>query len=237
MTTSIPGFSVRLRAVAAALLTGSVAVTPLVYAWPSSRPIVVAPANLPELARQPGQAMLLHDADDGRTLLYVEQAQGARLAIFDVTDPARIRSAGAVRLDGPGPFEFTSSYGSKGALVRFRGGTGDAWLDLKVAGDPVLRTASPLEEPRAPAPLSAAQSVAELASDRDATDDQPDSSTWAQQNNVLLDAGQIRARLTNRDTGTTFVLADSGLYVIRCPRAEHARVLREDAQRLLYSGG
>jgi hypothetical protein len=34
--------------------------------------------------------MMLHDTTDGRTLLYIEQNHGARLAIFDVTDPAHV---------------------------------------------------------------------------------------------------------------------------------------------------
>ena len=74
--------------------------------------------------------MFLHASADGRTLLYVEQSQGARLAIFDVTNPARIKSAGAVQLDVPGPFDFVSTFGNRAEIVRFRHGKGDALLDL-----------------------------------------------------------------------------------------------------------
>jgi hypothetical protein len=53
-----------------------------------------------------GQAIVLHD-DGRRTLLY-EQNDGARLAIFDVTDPANIKPKAAPQLDAPGSFDFVA---------------------------------------------------------------------------------------------------------------------------------
>ncbi len=132
-----------LRGVASAMLVSASAAAPLAHAWPADKPIVVQPAALPELARQPGQAMFLYDSDDGRTLLYVEQRQGVRLAIFDVTNPASIKSVGAVQLDAPGPFDFVSSFGSRAEIVRFREDKGDAVLDLGKADAPVLKAAQP----------------------------------------------------------------------------------------------
>jgi hypothetical protein len=137
-------FSKFLRRVAAAIVASGTAATPLAYARPSDRPIVVQPAALPELARQPGQAMFLYDSVDGRTLLYIEQSQGTRLAIFDVTNPARIKSAGAIRLDAPGPFDFVSSFGNRAEVVRFPDGQGNAVLDLNNANAPALKTAQRL---------------------------------------------------------------------------------------------
>jgi hypothetical protein len=130
-------FSKCLRKVAAAIVTSGTAATSLAYAWPSDKPTVVQPAALPELARQAGQAMLLHNSDDGRTLLYVEQSHGESLEEF----------------------------------------------------------------------------------------------------NGVVDAKQIREQVTNRDTGTTFLLTESGLYVIRRPIAERDKERREDERRILYSGG
>jgi len=85
---------------------------------PSNKIILVRPTELPDLARVAGQAMLLHETGDGRTLLYIEQDNGAQLAIFDVTDPAKIKEEGAARLETPGstlcpPLETVqSSFGS-----------------------------------------------------------------------------------------------------------------------------
>src|ERR1700728_245594 len=93
------------------------------YANPSNEIVLVSPTNLPTLARQGGEAMFLHDTKDGRIFLYVEQHQGTQLAIFDVTDPARVKGEGSVQLDASGPFDFVADLGKRGELVRFREGT------------------------------------------------------------------------------------------------------------------
>ena len=54
--------------------------------------IIEQPADLPEMAKVPGQALFLYqggDCETCETYLYVEQQKGARLAVFDVTDPSR----------------------------------------------------------------------------------------------------------------------------------------------------
>src|SRR6266481_4424222 len=91
--------------------------------------IVTRPADLPELARKRGQAMLLHATGDGRTHLYIEQNDGARLAVFDVTDPGHVTVEGSAQVDAPGAFDFVSSLGDYAELVRFRNGQGEAVLD------------------------------------------------------------------------------------------------------------
>jgi hypothetical protein len=40
-----------------------------------------------------GQALFLYQSGDCETYLYVEQQNGARLAIFNITDPAKIACA------------------------------------------------------------------------------------------------------------------------------------------------
>jgi hypothetical protein len=74
-------------------------VAPITHANSSDEIVLVAPTSLPTLARQSGEAMFLHDTKDGQTLFYVEQRQDAQLAIFDVTDPAHVKSNGSVQLD------------------------------------------------------------------------------------------------------------------------------------------
>src|ERR1700730_8597429 len=53
--------------------------------------VVMEARDLPELAQIPGHSLFLHSDNAGNTYLYVEQQQGARLSVFDVTDPARIK--------------------------------------------------------------------------------------------------------------------------------------------------
>lgn len=62
-----------LRRVAIAIVASGTVAAPAAYAGPSNNLIVVPPTDLPELARQTGEAMLLHEAINGRTLLYIEQ--------------------------------------------------------------------------------------------------------------------------------------------------------------------
>ena len=233
-------FSKWRRGIATAMVASGTAATPLAYAWPSDKPIVVQPAALPELARQAGLAMLLYDSDDGRTLLYVEQSQGTRLSIFDVTNPARIKSAGVAQLDAPGPFDFVSKVGSRAEVVRLREGKGDAVLDLNKAYAPYLKTAQRLTLQGTTAPLIEDGIVARSQIDPNTQlcrGYQLVETDSLQEFNGVVDAKQIREQVTNRDTGTTFLLTESGLYVIRRPIAEREKERREDERRTLYSGG
>jgi len=165
-----------------------------VHANPSSSIVLVPPANLPPLAQQGGEAMLLNDAIDGRTLLYVEQNQGARLAVFDVTDPSRIKGKGFVQLDAAGPFDFVSPLGNQAELLRYRQGDRDAVLDLHREDTPRIVPATP--------------------------DYQLVESANSPQPGGVVDGMQVRAQMTKADTGTTFLLTDKGLYVIRRPGVE-----------------
>jgi hypothetical protein len=232
-------FSKCLRRVAAAIVASGTAATSLAYAWPSDKPVVVQPAALPEPARRAGEAMLLHDSDDGRTLLYVEQGQGTRIAIFDVTNPARIKSAGAVQLDTPGPFDFVSKVGNRAEVVRFREGKEEAVLDLTKANAPALKTAQRLTLQGTTAPLIEDRITARSQADRNTQPSQGYQlveTESLEQFDGVIDAKQIREQVTNRETGTTFLLTESGLYVIRRPLAERDKERREDERRMLYNG-
>jgi hypothetical protein len=44
----------------------------------------------------------------------------------------------------------------------------------------------------------------------------------------LFDVKQVRAEIANQDTGTTFLLTDNGLYLIRRPAVEMAFQFREN---------
>jgi hypothetical protein len=62
----------------------------------------------------------LYPAADGETYLYVEQQKGARLAVFDVTDPAKIKTAASVAVKTPGAFDFVCLLNDQAELIRFR---------------------------------------------------------------------------------------------------------------------
>src|SRR5208282_5027264 len=139
---------------AMAMVAVGIAAVPVLHAKPkpdaitgkqSDRIIVVRPTDLPELARQDGEAMLLHETGDGRTLLYIEQTSGTRLAIFDVTDPSHIKGEVSVQLGVPGPFDFVSALGDRAVVVRFRQGQGLAVLDLHKVKVPTMKMVEGLE--------------------------------------------------------------------------------------------
>jgi hypothetical protein len=191
---------------------------------PSNKIIVVRPADLPELARVPGQAMLLHETGDGRTLLYVEQNHGARLAIFDVTDPARVKQQSAARLDAPGSFDFVSSLGDYAELIRFRNGQGEAVLDLHKVTLPTIKMVPGLKFQGPTQRLGddgfIISNQASVQSEANTLDYQVVGTANTREPNPVYDVKQVREELTNEETGTTFLLAADGLYLIRRPAVE-----------------
>jgi hypothetical protein len=183
------------------------------YANPSNRTVLVPPADLPTLAQQSGEAMLLHGTWDGRTLLYVEQRQGAQLAIFDVTDPAHVKGEGSAQINAVGPFDFVAALGERAELVRFRQGQGDAVLDLHKV--PTLKKAPGLQTQTStpavdPGMSPGVRDYRVVASGKSQVDDH------------VVEVKQVRQEMTNADTGTTFLLAEKGLFLIRRPALETA---------------
>jgi hypothetical protein len=227
------------RAVIAIVATGTLA-APAAYSRTSNNLIVAPPTDLPGLARQTGEAMLLHDTIDGRTHLYIEQNRGAQLAIFDVTDPSHVKGEGSAQIDAPGPFDFVSTLGDRAEVVRFRQGQGSAVLDLHKVNVPTLTKVQGLTLQGATEALdddgftvaSQADSNARSAQDLQVVD-----TANLGDLNHAFDVSEVRQELTKHDTGTTFLLTQSGLYVVRRPAVERENELRERDRMLRYAGG
>jgi hypothetical protein len=227
------------RAVIAIVTTGILA-APAVYSRISSNLIVVPPTDLPELARQTGEAMLLHDTFDGKTLLYIEQNHGAQLAILDVTDPGHVKGKGSAQIDAPGPFDFVSALGDRAEVVRFRQGQGSAVLDLHKVNVPTLSKVQGLTLQGATMALGDDGFIVTSRDDsnaQSARDIQVVVTASAGDLNHVFDIGEVRQELTKHDTGTTFLLTRSGLYIIRRPVVERQNELRERERMLRYVGG
>jgi hypothetical protein len=210
-------------AIAAAL--SAILASPGTYANPSNRIVLVPPTDLPSLAQQAGEAMLLHDTWDGRTLLYVEQRQGAQLAIFDVTDPAHVKGEGSAQLNAAGPFDFVAALGERAELVRFRQGQGDAVLDLRKV--PTLKRVQGLQTQTVTALVgkgssAVASPAVNPARDQSVRDIRVIESGKSQADDHIVEVKQVRQEMTNADTGTTFLLAEKGLFLIRRPALETA---------------
>jgi hypothetical protein len=203
---AVSKFSRHLGCAAMALVVSAAVASPAAYARSVNDTVLVPPMDLPDVARQTGEAMFLHQAVDGRTLLYVERNQGSALAILDVTDPRHIKGEGTVPLDAPGPFDFVSAFGEQAELIRFRQGQDSAVLDLHKLEAPTL-TDRGLR--------SQAQSLPQFVS------------TNSQQLNTALDGQPVTAEVANNATGTTFLLTERGVSVIRRPDVEMIAHLRE----------
>src|SRR6201994_2175532 len=104
--------------------------------------VVMQTRDLPEQAQAPGNSLFLHSDDVGSTYLYVEQQQGTRLSVFDVTDPAHIKLVVSTPLAAEGAFDFVRPLGNNAELVYFRDGQKAAVLDLHKARRPVFRAIS-----------------------------------------------------------------------------------------------
>jgi hypothetical protein len=193
--------------------------------------ILVRPADLPELARVPGQAMLLHYTGDGKTHLYIEQNHGARLAIFDVSDPAHVKEEGSAQVDAPGTFDFVSSLGDYAELVRFRNGQGEAVLNLHKAKVPTLKTIQGLGVQGSTERLGDDGLIAADQSNAQSDANDPNYQVVDLSNplhpNPVADVKQVREKITNDETGTTFLLTADGLYLVRRPAVEEENFIHE----------
>ena len=133
----------------ATLATSMLAITLSAHAAVKSHSgsmIVEQPSDLPESAQNATDAMYLHETSAGEEILYLEQREGKRLAVLDVTDPAQIRTLSQVSMDARAPYDCVRDLGDSAALIRYRDNSGVAVLSFRQYKRPVLRSASALAE-------------------------------------------------------------------------------------------
>ena len=186
--------------------------------------ILVSPADLPELARQTSEAMLLDQTRNGKTLLYIEQDHGARLAIFDVTNPANIKAEASIPLEAPGSFDFVLPLGDSEQLVRFRQGQGEAILDLHKVKVPTIKMIQGLKFQGSTERLGddgfMIANRGNAQSNSNPVDYQIVETGNAGDVSRAYEVTHVRQEITNDETGTTFLLTADGLYVVRRPAVE-----------------
>jgi hypothetical protein len=189
--------------------------------------VVVSPAELPAASREYAEAMMLHQTVGGRMFLYIEQEQGTKLAVLDVTNPAKIKAEKPVALNVPGPFDFVGSAGSRNELIRYRGTGQEAVLDLRKAKVPSLDVLPELTVTGHVMALSEDNAVMSPAQYQivDAAGPTP--------HQHVTNVKGVKQEITDNETGTTYLLAEEGLFVVRRPAVE-ASVLESVASN---SGG
>jgi hypothetical protein len=177
--------------------------------------IMVPASKLPQQAHQPGQAMHLYLADPGTLYLYVEQEDGRRIAIFDVSDPQRIKFKRFVALDTRAPFDFVQPAGESLEMIRYRDGRGTAILDLSNAKNPVLKPLGAGVTKCAIVPVGNKQGRAnEPVIPQDYQIIEPSTSR------PVATVKAVVQQQTNEATGTTYLLGQDGLTVIRNVKIE-----------------
>jgi hypothetical protein len=227
----------RLRVAAMAIFVMGIAAGPVVYAAGNaaakakSEFILVRPADLPDLARQAGEALLLHATNDGRRILYVEQNGGAQLAIFDVTDPSSIKREHSAQIDAAGTFDFVFALGDSKVLVRYRQGQEEAVLDLRKIWAPEIKSVQGLKLRDLTEPLGDEGFTATSQAEPSATDYKVAETASSRDDNDVFDVQDVRGMITNEETGTTFLLTGEGLYIVRRPAVEEEAQLRANQLR------
>lgn len=180
--------------------------------------VVMQRQDLPEQAQTPGNSLLLHSDNSGSTYLYVEQLQGRRLSVFDVTDPAHIKLVVSTQIPNEGAFDFIRPLGENAELVYFRDGQKVGVLDLRKANKPELRTIANSTDLATAEQLGYSGLLATAASysyapavaqDYQVIDISSASPT------SLATIKDVKHRVTNDETGTTFLLGSDGLTVVR----------------------
>jgi hypothetical protein len=186
--------------------------------------VIVQPNSLPALTRQNGIAFQLYsETGDGSCYLYIEQNQGSRLLVLDVSDPARVRLVNTVPLTVPGPFDFVRTLGSSAFLLRFRNTRDLAVLDLRKPKMPALKLlANPLYSGRTE---SLGDSAFLAVDEHWAAPAVPQDYQVVDVSNpanptLLYTVKQVNGKLERADTGTTFLLGSDGLIIIRLPLEE-----------------
>ena len=190
----------------------------------SGNQIVEEPSDLPEMAKTPGQALFLYQAGDGATYLYVEQHDGERLAVYDVTDPAKIKGVASVPVKASGTFEFVRYLNDRTELVRFRDSRQAAVLDLSNPKSPTLKNVDDLNQPGQTETLGQTALVMINGHYRYVGSVPHDYRLMDVSNPEhpvpLATIKQVRHKLVDEETGATYLLGSDGLTVVRRPRVE-----------------
>jgi len=76
--------------------------------------------------------MDLHLVNPSTLYLYVEREGGRQIAIFDVSDPQKIKFKRIAKVEAPAPFDFVQPAGQSLEMIRYRDGRGRQILDLSL---------------------------------------------------------------------------------------------------------
>jgi hypothetical protein len=209
--------------IAATFMTFGVAVN--VQSEVRSKAIVVeSPSDLPELAQGRCDAMYLHRTASAQAILYLQRDRGRRLAILDVTDPAKIRAVGEVSIDAPSAYDFVQDLSNSGVLIHYRNHSGFAVLSFENYKQPVLKSEPEYLHPASVETDGSSALLLVSTSGTNAPARDPEYEVLGISNpssaTPLATIPGVIQRLDRPSTGTVFLLNDQGLTVVRRLAAE-----------------
>ncbi len=197
----------------------------------SKHVIVDFPSDLPEVAQRHTEAMYLYDTGHNEVVLYLEQDHGQKLSILDVTDPAKISALGQVSINAPSAFDFVQNLrGGSSVLIHFRNHSGFGVISFHNYKQPRLRL-----EPNDIHPASVQKDgpntllfVSAKGAGAQATEVQYEVVNVASVSDPkpLTTIQGVIQRLDMPESGSIFLLSDSGLYLIR--RLQREKAYEED---------
>lgn len=190
---------------------------------------VVPPSALPEMAQLASQDLLLYYGGSGTPYLYLEQNQGARLAVFDVSEPAHIRLTASANTGVAKAYDFVQPIGSTFELIRFRDGSGSALLNLQKPKAPRIEdldrsVIQPIEMLGNSGYLAIALKTAAPPADLQSQDVQVMNSATG---SLLATVDGVTRTAELSDTGTVFLLGSNGLTEVRRLDAEQQNSLND----------
>lgn len=197
--------------------------------------VINSPSESPALAEAGAEALFLHELGNGKTILYVEDQGGRALSILDITNPGAIKLAGHAEISAKGPFDFVSNLDDDGVLIRYRGRSGFALMDLKhwmrpsILEQPELGKATSAKSFGSNGLLLVSGNVLPASARPVQSYDVVDTSDVSRPRTLATIPAVIQ-RVSNADTGTTFLLNPSGITVVRRLDAEQ-RALEDENPR------
>lgn len=192
--------------------------------------VVQTPSGLHQLEHDKDDLML-HADGSGSSYLYIEQEHGALLTVFDVTDAAHIKPIASVQTGARGVYDFVSPINDRYEMISFRDGSGTAVMDLRKAKAPRISTIegignSPAQTMSSSGYLLSKQQV-QLSASKPKENFQVVETTTKEAPRVLATINEVIGRVTRPETGTTFLLSDEGLTVVRSKDMEEKYALEE----------
>jgi hypothetical protein len=180
----------------------------------------------PIAATTDAQDLMLHGDDNGSTFLYVEQQKGALLSVYDVTDPGKIKLDASVETGARSSYDFVGAMGNS-ELIKFRDGSGSGVIDLHRAKAPKL-TAIAGALPTSTEALGDEGYLASSSQTGPATETAivPRSvqvvATTSAAPQVVDTVANVTKQVARPETGTTFLLGQNGVTMIRQVATERA---------------